>query len=715
MAVVVRERDLAKLARVPGVARVWPSFRYHPLLDRTPELIGARAAWGPTLATAGQGMKIGIIDDGVDQSHPFFSPAGFSYPRGYPKGQRAYTTPKVIVARAFVPPTNHWRYAHRPFDPLQSDHATHVAGIAAGDYNTSTGRFRVSGIAPKAWIGNYKALTVPTRGFGLDGNSPEIAAAIEQAVKDGMDVLNLSLGEPEVDPAHDLVVRAIDRAVAAGVVVAVAAGNDYDSFGRGSIGSPGSASRAISAAASTGGHGSSSTDVITDFSSGGPTPVSLQLKPDVTAPGEAVLSSVPKHDGLWAMFEGTSMASPHVAGAAALLLQRHPSWTPDQVKSALVQTGVPVYSTPLKTTEALPTRQGGGRIAITRALDPRLFANPVSLSFGLLPVGSSSTRTTTLADAGGGAGTWSVGVQVLTPSPGVAVTAPASVQVPGTLDVTAAATSAAPQRDVSGFVVLANGATTRRIPFWLRTTSPQLASEPHTQLVRAGTYHGDTTGKPARVTTYRYPDTAPGITTSLPGPEQVFRFHVGRAISNFGVVLLSRGRGDVTPRVVVAGDENRLVGYPGLPIDLNPYLPSYGKLEPIAGAILPAVGDYDIVFDSPSGARTGPFTFRFWIGDSTPPRIRLLTRSVGRGGVLRLALTDAGAGVDPASASVRVDGRAHRFSFSRGRLRIALGGVGAGTHRIRVQASDYQEEKNMENVPRILGNTRVFGASFRVR
>src|SRR5919202_5267006 len=62
--------------------------------------------------------------------------AGFSYPAGFPKGVRSYTTPKVIVARAFAPPTTHWKYARRPYDRAYSDHATHVAGIAAGDYNT---------------------------------------------------------------------------------------------------------------------------------------------------------------------------------------------------------------------------------------------------------------------------------------------------------------------------------------------------------------------------------------------------------------------------------------------------------------------------------------------------------------------------------------------------------------------------------------------------
>ena len=161
-------------------------------------------------------------------------------------------------------------------------------------------------------------LTVPTANFGLNGNAPEIAAGIEAAVRDGMDVINLSLGEPEIEPSRDLVVAAIDAAADAGVVPVIAAGNDFDDFGYGSVCSPGSAAKAITAAAVT------KQLAIASFSSGGPTPVSLAMKPDVSAPGVDITSSVPPHAGTWASFSGTSMATPHVAGAAALLLQRHP-------------------------------------------------------------------------------------------------------------------------------------------------------------------------------------------------------------------------------------------------------------------------------------------------------------------------------------------------------------------------------------------------------
>ncbi|HEY7148017.1 MAG TPA: S8 family serine peptidase, partial [Gaiellaceae bacterium] len=196
LAIKVPSSELGRLKDVAGVTGVYPSVTYHSLRATTPGFIGATALWGPTLKTSGQGVKIAILDDGVNQTHPYFSKKGYRMPRGFPKGQKRFTTSKVIVARAFAPRSPKWKFAAVPFDPQNSEHATHVAGIAAGDYRTKVpGGARISGVAPRAYIGNYKVLSVPDDGFGLNGNSPEIVAGIEAAVRDGMDVINLSLGE----------------------------------------------------------------------------------------------------------------------------------------------------------------------------------------------------------------------------------------------------------------------------------------------------------------------------------------------------------------------------------------------------------------------------------------------------------------------------------------------------------------------------------------
>ncbi len=716
LAVVAPAQAAGHIADLPGVRDVQQSVRYQSTLYRSPQVIGAPRVWGPTLATAGEGMKIGIIDDGVDQTHPFFSPSGFAMPPGFPKGNRAYTTSKVIVARVFAPPGADWPYAKLPFDPTESEHGTHVAGIAAGDHGVAAGgpagEVKVSGIAPRAYIGNYRIGTIPTAGFGLDGNSPEIAAAIEQAVKDGMNVINLSYGEPEITPSRDIVVQAMNAAARAGVVPVIAAGNDYDVVGPGSVGSPASTLNAISVAAA------SKTGVIASFSSGGPAPVSLKLKPDVTAPGVGILSSVPRREGTWRFLDGTSMASPHVAGAAAVLRQRHPGWTVAQVKSALVSTGNAVFGKARQ--EAPPTREGGGMIWLPRADQPLLFTQPTSLSFGLLRRTRSASLRVALSDAGGGAGSWRVSVHQIARSVGVALRVPGQATVPGALTVRAVVSRRAPARDASGFVVLTRGAVTRRIPYWLRVTVPRLRGERRTLLRRPGLYHGNTRSGRALVSSYRYP-AAPGplgVAARLQGPEQVFRFVLRRRVANAGAVVISRAPGSrISPRLVRAGNEDQLAGYTALPIRLNPYQPGFFQVEPVVGVFRPAPGAYDLVFDTSNRRVAGRFTFRFWVNDTRPPTVRLVTRTVAGGGRLLVRVTDRGSGVDPSSLVATIDGRSRRIAYApaSGRARVELGAIGGGRHRLVFTASDYQETKNNENAASVLPNTRRLVTTFTVR
>ena len=713
LAVLVPRGSVERLERIPGVREVHPSAYLRPSLDRSVAAIGAPTLWGPQLSTSGQGTKIGIIDDGIDQRHPFFDPAGFAMPPGFPKGQAAYTTAKVIVARTFQAPSPRPRNSNVPFDPEQSEHGTHVAGIAAGNANTQAtlggGTVALSGVAPRAYLGNYRVLTVPTAAnVGLNGNSPEIAAGIEAAVRDGMDVINLSWGQPEISAGRDLLVRAIEGAAAAGVVPVVSAGNDFGAFGRGSISSPASADAAITAGAAT------VTGRMAGFSSAGPTPLSLRLKPEVSAPGVGILSSLPVRDGSWGSLSGTSMAAPHVAGAAALLTQRHPTWTVPQIKSALTLTARPAFEGGSR--EASTMRQGAGFIDLPKADQPLVFAQPVTVSFGFLRRGRTSSRRIAFTDAGGGAGDWSVSIVRQGATPGVSVTAAARLTVPGALAVTATARAAAAQRDVTGFLVLSRAGQTRRIPFWLRVTVPRLARHPVRVLRTAGTYRGNTRGQRALVSVYRYPDDPDGIglPKALKGPEQVFRFRLRRPAENLGVAVLSPTR--VQPRIVLAGDENRQAGPTALPLNTNPYLPTFFEPAPVSGVIRPAAGTYYVVFDSATKAGAGRFRFRFWVGDTAPPRVRLLTTRARSGGTLVASASDGGSGVDPRSIFVRIDAGVFReASYRAGRIRIPMGGLAPGRHRLTLQVSDHQESKNMENVLRILPNTTVLNAAFSVR
>ena len=257
-AVSLPARKLPALARLPAVTKIYPSVRYELDTNRSPAVIGADTMWATT-GDRGDGVKIGIVDDGIDQSNPFFNPAGFSYPAGFPRGATAYTTPKVIVARAYPGPGS-GAQGKLPLDRRSSFHGTHVAGIAAGDAGTNVGPgldhpavAGLSGIAPRAWLGSYRVFNTPTP-TGYDAFTPQIVAAFEAAVNDGMDVINFSGGGPEADPVSDALVEAVHNVANAGVVPVISAGNDRDDWGLGSVGSPGTAPDAISVAAVSNSH-----------------------------------------------------------------------------------------------------------------------------------------------------------------------------------------------------------------------------------------------------------------------------------------------------------------------------------------------------------------------------------------------------------------------------------------------------------------------------
>jgi subtilisin family serine protease len=703
--------DLGRLRDLRGVRDVLPAVSYGEQLNITPPQIGAPEVWGAGLDTAGQGVKIGIIDSGVDPAHPFFDPTGYTMPPGFPKGQRQFTTAKVIVARVFPPRGVTAAGARLAFDEDDHPHGTHVAGIAAGNADTRAAGRTVSGVAPRAYVGNYKVFVPTVSGFSPNANSPAIVAAIEAAVADGMDVINFSGGEPEIEPSRDIVARALDAAAAAGVVPVVAAGNDFGDVGAGSVSSPANSPQAISVAAVEFG-GSPVRGVHAAFSSVGPTAISLRLKPDVAAPGVGILSSVP---GGWATVSGTSMAAPHVAGAAALLVQRHPEWNVEQVKSALVQSGADVVDDdgrPLG-----PRFQGGGVVALPRADRPLLFSSPTAISLGLLARGETKTASIALEDAGG-AGTWTVARAVRSSVAGARMTVPASVEVPGTLDVVLQVSPTASAGDVEGYLELRRGQDARRVPFWGHVTAAALSRHEALVLTRPGLVRGTTAGQPGLVARYRYPESPRriGVTTVLRGPERVYSFHLTKAVANFGVVIARQAPGGkIEPRVVAGLDENRLTGYAALPAVFNPYLDQFHEVVPVAAALSPLPGEYAIVFDSASRGGAGAFTFRFWVNDVTPPTLRLGARSVLRGRALRVSATDAGAGVYPESVVASIDGGEVSAPYRNGVFSIGTSDLAPGRHRLRLRVSDYQEAKNTENVARILPNTRTLTTTFRVR
>jgi hypothetical protein len=403
------------------------------------------------------------------------------------------------------------------------------------------------------------------------------------------------------------------------------------------------------------------------------------------------------------------MAAPHVSGAAALLLQRHPTWSVQQLKSALASTGDTVHPTGRAGTVSV-LREGGGRINLVRADQPLIFTNPTSLGWGLVRRGFSDTKELSTTDAGGGRTPWTVSIRAQSMPRGANLAPKQTTLAAGaSLALRLTVSPTAEAGDGTGFVVLTRGSDVRRIAFWFHVEVPRLALDPHRTLRTPGVYSGDTAGQASRVSSYRYPEQglAASVPTRLGGPEQVFRFTLRRQVANFGVAVIGSARGvRVSPRLVAGDDENRVVGYTGIPASLNPYK-GFDAAEPVVGAVLPDPGTFEFVFDTPTGAKPGAFRFRFWVNDTSPPTIRLLGSKHVIGRPIRLAVRDSGSGVDPRSFHARVGGKAVRLRYSDGVLYLRTKGLHHGTKTLVVTASDYQETKNMEDVGPVLPNTRT--------
>jgi len=282
---------LDELKALPGVKGVVAGRRYRANLNRAMQLINAPAAWN-TLGgsqNAGAGIKIGIIDNGIDQTHPAFQDSSLSTPAGfpickiaYPSGSvnvpncSAFTNNKVIVARSYVPILGAGSNPANPAADSRPDdrvgHGTAVASAAAGVSNTSPIGLSFNGVAPKAYLGSYKIFGSPeVNDFATDA---AIVLALEDALSDHMDIASLSLGAAAtagpLDTGAacgnaagvpcDIVTQAVENAVKAGMVVVVAAGNDGDGFSSynapalNTIESPGDSPSAITVGSTTNSH-----------------------------------------------------------------------------------------------------------------------------------------------------------------------------------------------------------------------------------------------------------------------------------------------------------------------------------------------------------------------------------------------------------------------------------------------------------------------------
>jgi len=245
-ALIVRSSGgVAELSAIPGVRRVWPVYEVHPELDRAAGLHQLGKAWEAVggAERAGAGVKIGILDSGLDLKHPAFQTDGMAMPQDYPRATnediRGQLNNKVIVYRTYDRMLG--------FDESASDdsgHGTAVAMAAAG-LRVESPRGVIQGAAPGAWLGIYKVFVGPN---GTASNTAMVTKALDDAAADGMDVLNVSFGFlPQARPDADPLVPAVERAASLGLAVVKSNGNSGPARMSGSTPSIGSSGITVGA------------------------------------------------------------------------------------------------------------------------------------------------------------------------------------------------------------------------------------------------------------------------------------------------------------------------------------------------------------------------------------------------------------------------------------------------------------------------------------
>ncbi len=300
-AVKITPADIDALSQHEDVEEIWPDLPVQACLNTSVPKIATPKVW--EVGLKGQGIKVAVVDTGIDPTHPDFEG-------------------RIVATKSFI-----------GGDKDDNGHGTHVAGTIAGSGVKSNGKY--VGVAPEAML--YIAKVLDANG---GGSMSSVMAGIEwAALEQKVQIINLSMGSSGSCDGTDALSVLCDEAVTqADVVMCVAAGNSGP--GSQTIGPPGCARYVITVGAIT------DNDRIAGFSSRGPT-ADGRIKPDIVFPGVDVVAPQAAGTRLgtviaegYVMIDGTSMATPHAAGVAALMLQANPELTAEQVKNQMLAGGV---------------------------------------------------------------------------------------------------------------------------------------------------------------------------------------------------------------------------------------------------------------------------------------------------------------------------------------------------------------------------------------
>ncbi|WP_329124828.1 S8 family peptidase [Streptomyces sp. NBC_01353] len=344
-------------SRTAASGKLWLDAKVKASLDRSVAMTGAPEAWRKGLD--GKGVKVAVLDTGYDPAHPDL--------KNKVTAEQNFTWDESVADR--------------------NGHGTHVASTVAGSGAASQGRYK--GVAPGADLLVGKVLD-----GGGSGYISWILEGMEWAAAQHADIVSMSLGSSLPSDGSDPLSQAVETLSAdGGPLFVVAAGNDGAPR---TIGAPAAAPSALTVGSVT------KEGAMSSFSSRGPAVADGGVKPEITAPGSAITAARAAGtlddaagSEFYATISGTSMATPHVSGAAAILKQRHPDWSSQQLKAALVATADPVDG-------AGVYEQGSGSVDVPDALASRVTATPAAVSAELAwPYTGAPTRTVTYRNSGG--------------------------------------------------------------------------------------------------------------------------------------------------------------------------------------------------------------------------------------------------------------------------------------------------------------------------